>query len=398
MPKVSVIIPVYNVEPYLRECLDSVIHQTLGDIEIICIDDKSTDGSLEILREYATRDSRIAVIQAEVNGGLSAARNRGMDAATGTYLYFVDSDDYIVPDALERLYRIAVEQDLDLLRCTFQTVPGDREFEHDIQITNSVCTGPQLFCALQNSAPMGGTAWLHFLKTEFVRRNNIGFTGRLYEDELFFLDVTLSAERSMCINEAVYRYRIRPGSLMTTPKSVKNLKSYTELLEKIIKEHLFGDWDFPTQRALLVNFERLFRSWLLDLRGVELPPDLTGWDPDTVDTYHMLYSWIDSHSRVLENLEVLRGSKVYVYGGGAVAVQLLNALDLYDIPVEGILVTDPSKGKKTALGRRVQGFHETELDVENDVVIVAAGDKFQREIQGELERRGVKRIIPYRYE
>ena len=94
MVKVSVVIPVYNVEDYLRDCLDSIVNQTLKDIEIICINDGSTDNSLEILEHYKSKDERIKVISQE-NGGISAARNKGIDLASGDYISFIDSDDYI---------------------------------------------------------------------------------------------------------------------------------------------------------------------------------------------------------------------------------------------------------------------------------------------------------------
>ena len=105
-PKVSVIIPVYNVEQYLRECLDSVVNQTLKDIEIICVNDGSTDNSLVILEEYAAKDERIKIVNKE-NGGLSSARNCAIPLARGEYIGFVDSDDWIDLDFYEKLYNTA---------------------------------------------------------------------------------------------------------------------------------------------------------------------------------------------------------------------------------------------------------------------------------------------------
>ena len=102
MPKISVIVPVYNVEKYLARCLDSIINQTLADIEIICINDGSTDNSLEILNDYAKKDSRIKIID-QTNAGLSCARNAGMQIAQGEYIGFVDSDDWIDLDFYEKL-------------------------------------------------------------------------------------------------------------------------------------------------------------------------------------------------------------------------------------------------------------------------------------------------------
>ena len=112
--KVSVIIPVYNTEKYLKECLDSIVNQSFEDIEIICINDGSTDNSLEILREYEEFDKRISVVCQE-NEGLSITRNNGIKLAKGEYVYFIDSDDYLELTALEELYTISKEKNLDIL-------------------------------------------------------------------------------------------------------------------------------------------------------------------------------------------------------------------------------------------------------------------------------------------
>ena len=114
MVKVSVIIPVYNVEPYLKQCMDSVVGQTLKDIEIICVDDGSTDGSLDILREYAAEDNRIQIIE-QKNAGAGAARNNGMRHATGKYLSFLDSDDFFEPRMLEKAYDLPEKDQADFV-------------------------------------------------------------------------------------------------------------------------------------------------------------------------------------------------------------------------------------------------------------------------------------------
>ena len=121
MAKVSVIIPVYNVEPYLKQCMDSVVGQTLKDIEIICVDDGSTDGSLDILKEYATEDSRIQIIE-QKNAGAGAARNNGMRHATGKYLSFLDSDDFFEPRMLEKAYDLAEKDQADFVSIQIRPV------------------------------------------------------------------------------------------------------------------------------------------------------------------------------------------------------------------------------------------------------------------------------------
>ena len=123
-PLISVIIPVYNVEKYLRRCLDSVIAQTYQNLEIICVDDGSIDDSGKICDQYAVRDARIKVIHQE-NQGLSAARNRGIDAADGEYIAFVDSDDYILEDMFERLYIALTCFNTMYVTCGFNAVDPD---------------------------------------------------------------------------------------------------------------------------------------------------------------------------------------------------------------------------------------------------------------------------------
>jgi glycosyltransferase involved in cell wall biosynthesis len=118
MPKVSIVIPVYNVEQYLRECIDSVINQTLKDIEIICVNDGSKDNSLAILEEYAQKDSRVKVISKD-NSGYGHTMNVGLDAATGEYIGIVESDDYVKLDMYETLYNLAKEHDLDIIKADF---------------------------------------------------------------------------------------------------------------------------------------------------------------------------------------------------------------------------------------------------------------------------------------
>lgn len=118
--KISVLVPVYNVEPYLAQCLESICAQTLRELEVVCVDDASTDGSLSILREFAERDQRVKVVQAPENGGLSRTRNLAMSYAQGEYLVLVDSDDWLETDLLEEMYSRAKALDADKLVCGFR--------------------------------------------------------------------------------------------------------------------------------------------------------------------------------------------------------------------------------------------------------------------------------------
>ena len=128
MKKVSVIIPVYNVEEYLEECMESVIHQTLKEIEILCVNDGSTDHSLQILEQYAKKDDRIRIIS-QKNGGYGKAMNQGLDAASGEYIGIVESDDYADPEMFEEMYNVASSNQLDVVKSGFYyyySIPKER--------------------------------------------------------------------------------------------------------------------------------------------------------------------------------------------------------------------------------------------------------------------------------
>ena len=138
---ISVIVPIYKVEKYLHKCIDSILAQTYTNLEIILVDDGSPDNCGKICDEYAAKDSRIKVIH-QPNGGLSAARNAGLDIATGDYIGFVDSDDYIAPDMYEKLYNALVKNDADMAICDYQRFGNELPYD-EMSLTTEVITGLQ---------------------------------------------------------------------------------------------------------------------------------------------------------------------------------------------------------------------------------------------------------------
>lgn len=237
-PKVSVIIPIYNVEPYLRECLDSVVNQTLRDIEIICVNDGSTDNSGAILAEYAALDERITVITQE-NGGLSAARNAGMDIAKGKYIYFIDSDDYIDLDALEVLYNRAEELEVDVLCFDFSRFDDQsREvvFRLPQRKYEEVRTGCALMAAMRDDGVYWVGVWVFFISRKLLEKRNLQFyKGIIYEDNLFIAQLLLQAHRTAHIQREFYHWRLRPQSILTTPPSAQNVESFVITVGEMLK-------------------------------------------------------------------------------------------------------------------------------------------------------------------
>lgn len=212
MAKISVIVPVYNAEKYLRQCLDSIVSQTLRDIEIICVNDGSTDASLSILEEYAAKDSRIVVIS-KPNAGYGHSMNMGLDKATGEYMGIVDADDYILPTMYETLYQYAKQSNLDFVRGAYYKF---YEVDGEERVTYWRSMGTKyigvVYCPRKTP-----DFWLSAVLTpsgiyrmDFLKKNQIRYNetpGAAFQDQGFWFRTHLLAERVLFIDEAFYMYR-----------------------------------------------------------------------------------------------------------------------------------------------------------------------------------------------
>ena len=237
MPKVSVIIPIYNVEKYLIECLNSVSTQTLKDIEIICINDGSSDDSLLIVEAFAEIDNRFYIFN-QKNMGAGAARNRGIEFATGDYIYFMDGDDYLNENALEKAYTLAFRNNLDFIMFKISNFYDDTKEE----FFDNYYTMPYLKRRVKNGifnyknvsdialelcvCPPG-----NLFKHSFI--NDIRFPeGLLFEDNVFFTHAIFKAERIYFLDEFLYNRRKRFDSTSSTP--LIKLLDTIEITNKLI--------------------------------------------------------------------------------------------------------------------------------------------------------------------
>lgn len=235
MPAISVIIPVYNVEPYLRECLDSVVNQTFRDLEIICVNDGSTDGSPAILNEYAAKDSRIQIVTKE-NGGLNSARNAGLERVTGEYFSIVDSDDWLDLMAYEKAYARAKESDADMTQFYFSLVdfPNGK-----VAVVSKIPEeideqSDKIQCAGNNWS----VCWCYLWKTDFVKKNGLRFYNELLTNtEIpFTYKAAILANKIALLPDRLYYYRYRSSSLTGNTKSNRFLQrplAFTFLFQDI---------------------------------------------------------------------------------------------------------------------------------------------------------------------
>lgn len=259
LPKVSVIIPVYNTGNYLRQGLDSICNQTLRELEIIIVNDGSTDNSPCIIEEYAQKDFRIQW-RTQPNQGQAVARNNGLLLATGKYIYFMDSDDILDTEALQKCYEMCEQNNLDIVTFDAETILEDcittdsyKYSRKNIVNESKVWTGPELLEYELKHNVFFVVPWLFFTNHKFLKKNFSGFpSGIIHEDHAFAVQIMLYAKRVYYISHPYFKRRVRASSTMTHHFSMRNIEGYTTVFtqmdswvrqhdewQKIIKLYLF---------------------------------------------------------------------------------------------------------------------------------------------------------------
>lgn len=253
--KITIIIPVYNAAQYLRQCLDSVINQTYSNLEIIVVDDKSTDHSEEIIQEYESKDSRILFIKKQVNEGVSFARNAALEHATGDYYVFVDGDDWIELDTCERAMKTAKEYSADIVMWSYvrEMESESREkiiFENDIVFEQNAVReklyrrmiglyGEEL--AHPENADALCTVWGKLYRRNTISERNITFYDireiGTYEDGLFNLEVFSNVEKAVFINRPMYHYRRNINTSLSTAYNPELQNQWNRLFE-LLQQHM----------------------------------------------------------------------------------------------------------------------------------------------------------------
>ncbi len=232
MPKISVIIPVYNTEAHLSKCLDSVLMQTLNDFEIIIINDGSPDNSQEIIDKYKTLYGNKIVAQSQENAGQSCARNNGIAIASGEYIAFVDSDDYLAPHAFEKTYSYATENALDIVCFNFYEVKGDQSIPVKYRICESNDVRKKYI--LNETSPCN-----KLIKREIFANNHLSFSqGRIYEDLELIPQLALYTEKIGFMDDHLYYYIIHENSTMRQKEYDPKLASIYAVAETLKENFL----------------------------------------------------------------------------------------------------------------------------------------------------------------
>lgn len=267
MPKVSVIVPVYNVEKYIAQCLDSLISQTFSDIEILCVDDCGTDKSMRIVEQYAKKDSRIRILHHSSNQGIAASRNTALSQAKAPYIMCCDSDDYYEPTMCEKLYRAITEHPVEMAVCGTQVhyeVDLDRKKEDNeyfhIAFQGVVKINDQILSKIDVSSCN------KIYKKDIFLKHKIAYpVGLKYEDAYVFWTYICWTHSIYCIPEKLYNYRRRIGSTMNqtfqanTPFVLDHLKIAFALFDyykehQLYEKHLERCWQFLALHAYFAYY------------------------------------------------------------------------------------------------------------------------------------------------
>ena len=280
----TIIIPVYNVEKYIRSCILSVLNQGLiaEDYEVILINDGTTDNSFGMITDLIKCHNNIKIIE-QSNKGLSAARNIGLEKATGRYILFIDSDDYLIENSLRKLLNIVIESNADLIVADYivqtdETTP-DLNVCHTEPISQHIKSGPELF--IEDLKLRDYFIWRTIYKRDFLFEHNISFIeGVTFEDSPFTIECYLKAEKCVRISFPFYVYRRRHGSLSShiTRKSVMDLNivienlwilAHTKEISSVVREHLYEHiyvifslnmWYISKHKDILINRSALIND------------------------------------------------------------------------------------------------------------------------------------------
>lgn len=307
MPLISIIVPIYNIEQYLRQCINSVLDQSFTDYELILVDDGSPDNCGTICDEYAAKDKRIIVIHKE-NGGVSAARNAGLDIAAGEYIYFLDGDDFIDNNLLQTVYA-RLRADVDMLIFNY------RDFHDNGMTVERKFHGPQTFdlqekekkrqFILREILPykVGWEPWNRIYSRDIIEKYHVRYeTGEYYAEDLyFFLCYSAHANKIVTIEDSLYNYRIRNGSTMSKQKNCLHLGRYNELGKALLA--YFRKWDecsFLAEDFHTIHYMLVASRLIPEYNNLGLPApefremvrkDIVDWDFFETQVKSQLRNW-----------------------------------------------------------------------------------------------------------
>ncbi len=408
--KISVIIPAYNVQDYIGECVESILRQDIKEIEIICIDDCSTDDTLKILEQYAKNYKCVKVYKNDQNAGLAKTRNVGIKEAAGDYLLFVDGDDILQSGAVGKMINQLQKYHADIMmfdaECQFDLPElydkALADYYHR-EVSYAYSTGRDILSRMIINNDLCDSACLMLIKSSWLREAGIWFEeGKIYEDCMFITDCLLKDCMVYHTNEKYYIYRIRNNSIMRSRMRAENVYSRIYCLKKIWIHMLTGNYTFHVENALLKWSNILYyslkkiRSELsiieeVRLREMRLRPSEKQVLQQAEKEFQQIYT-----EELYEFVkEIYAGERYLIYGAGRWGRRLIDFLDSQGLfgRIESILVTSMADNQDSVYGIPVTGIHTYENINDHTVVIVAVRGDEQIKIKHLLDVKGFGNVV-----
>lgn len=399
-PLISVIIPVYQVEPYVVHCIESVINQTYRDLEIILVDDGSVDKSGEICDLYAERDERIRVIHQE-NRGLSEARNKGIEVSRGEYLSFIDGDDWVDKRFINVMYEISTKTGCDIVQCNFQKTVDDRLYEDEREGNYTVYSSDEFSIATYTLLSWKcNVAWNKLYKASLF--DGIRYpAGKIHEDEFTTYRLVWEAGRIAVTHTKLYFYRQRTDSIMGSEYSLKRLdageayrkreafyqeKGKAEILNLVRTAYWeWIRWQIPLVRNYGENAEEEL---------AELERERKRLEKDGKDN-HFYKKGLKFHGYLFPFAKIPYGSRIVLYGAGDVGTQYYRQI-MESNYCDVIAWIDGNAEKYKKMGFPVKGKNEIDvnnIDAEYIVIAINNNAAAKEIIDDFAERNGQTKII-----
>lgn len=439
MIKVSIIVPVYNTSSYLEECLQSLVSQTLEDIEIICVNDGSTDGSPDILRQFSEKYSNIIVID-KLNSGYGNTMNIGMDAAKGEYIGIVESDDFASMEMFEELYKLGNKYDAEIVKSNFYEYNEDRKIFCGYREILKQCKYDEVFMPIEENAVFFAhiCIWSAIYKRSFLKNNNIKLNetkGASYQDVSFNFKV-LSRAKRMILTRKAYMY-YRTDSWYSSVNSIDKIycicdeynevEKFIDRCEPAIRQKLVELATALKVKGYLWNYQRLasaFQYTFLqriiddfkqDNKKGRLRREL--WDEDLWSDiqeiledgnryfYRTAKDFKDDRMDVamkLVNLSICRKGlietisgydRIIIYGAGILADKIIEELLNHEINIKAIAVSSMEGNPADIRNITVHTIDELISYKDNALIMVAVREKSQYEILRKLQTLGFQKII-----
>lgn len=395
---VSVIIPIYNVEKYVERCLLSVMDQTLKNIEIICIDDCSSDASISIVEMFAKQDERIVIIRNDENMGQAFSRNVGLKKSNGEYIFFLDSDDFIEEDALEKLFVFARNKKLDMLEFGFLSEYEDEDLKKKIKYEKTITEkidsvkGTEYFIRELSEGRLNAAICSFFYNREFLMLNKLMFKNNIiFEDNLFFYNAIMKADKVGRIVSYPYHYCRRNGST-TVGNDDYSYKLYSLcIISQEINNDIANEKNVALLKAKLSFKRRIDKEIAFNYRMI---PYFEEKDKERLLSVIMPLSYIQAFKYgsffpwklTKQELDLIKKyDSVLLYGAGKVGKGLEELLHEYGLYNLEFVVT------KNDNGNNLCEISDWKGNKDNILIIIAA--KEQEELLKNAKKNGFKNIM-----